>query len=78
VDYEADGIRVHWTGGNFADLKGKGVRPGERRTFKGNKVDRVAKARREESKVRMEGMDKRIEDWKQASRSTVYLDSLPY
>lgn len=69
---------VHWTGGNLSERKHvvipnkqpSGIRPSDKKIgdFRGNKVDRVAKDRRVETEARLEGMDKRIEDWRQVSR----------
>lgn len=78
TSYDQDGVVVHWTGGNLSERKHvvipnkqpSGIRPSDKKIgdFRGNKVDRVAKDRRVETEARLEGMDKRIEDWRQVSR----------
>ena len=68
-----------WQGGNISSptrrvpIPGKqvSVKPSDkvRSDFKGHKVDRVAKDREAETQSRLDGMEKRIEDWRQVSRS---------
>ena len=81
IEYDQDGVVVHWTGGNLSKQKQvvipnkqpSGIRPSDKKVgdFRGRKVDRVAKDRRAETEARLEGMDKRIEDWRQVSRRFV-------
>ena len=78
ITYDQDGITVTWQGGNISSptrripIPGKqvSVKPSDkvRSDFKGHKVDRVAKDREAETQSRLDGMEKRIEDWRQVSR----------
>lgn len=77
ITYDQDGVVVTWTGGNLSEKKQvvipnkqpSGIRPSDKKMgdFRGRKVDRVAKDRRAETEARLEGMEKRIEEWRQVS-----------
>lgn len=56
---------VHWTGDVKATGKPHGVYGTRKRMFKGRKHDRLKPGRVLETKERMDGMDKRIADWRQ-------------
>lgn len=53
-----------------AKFKTRKVRPSEKveRDFKGHLVDNRAVGRQEDTRARLEGMEKRIADWKQVSK----------
>jgi hypothetical protein len=77
ITYDQDGVKVTWTGGNHSSPTRRTPIPGKQITvkpsdktkenFKGHKVDRVGKDRKLETQNRLDGMEKRIEDWRQVS-----------
>lgn len=59
-------VEIVWTG-ELGDLKPKSLYGSRKRMFKGHKHERERPERERETQERMQGMDKRINDWRSVS-----------
>ena len=67
-DGERD-VEIIWTG-ELGDLKEKSLYGSRKRMFKGHKHERERPERERETQERLQGMDKRINDWRSVSYIT--------